>query len=232
MANSFIDAAKFKQLTGINLEQDIVCTAVEQTAETIVRDLFIPKEIVLQQQVEKFQMETPLADINMDGSLTTDDIEVFEIDSDFVKYDLSAKIESFQSEFGFVKFSETLPTVNNRTLYIRYYIGKFRYNKMKRSLIELNRLMAVNYLFRTVPYSKLQSGISSWNLNGVSVAFDLSSMKEIMATNTTMIDFLYNELTPFYSEKTKLGYDLDQIDRYVSASRTGSLNLPFGSKFQ
>ena len=107
---------------------------------------------------------------------------VTEIDEDYNIVDRKANVSASDFVYGVFTFDTELPTSDNY-LMIKYFRGVNVNDKIKYQLKELNKLLAVNWLFTNIPFSQLQRGITSWTLNGVNVTFDLSAMQSIIESN-------------------------------------------------
>ena len=217
---SYISLQDFKDNTGITIETDIITNALNQTAERIKNLIFVFQKAEFYNVDTNFQINTPIADIDCDGEVTKNDIYAYEFEEDNYatpETDRSSNISSFNEKYGYVTFDTSLPT-SNKILVIEFYTAKYRNSEMKLQLQRLNELLAVNYLFTTVPFSRLQNGISSWTLNGVSVQFDMNTMKEIKEANQVEIKQLVQDLKPTYSQYTTSGFGNDtttSIDSYT-----------------
>jgi hypothetical protein len=179
--NAYISSQDFINKTGINLEISDIEPALVLAASTIKRTAFIKKSYMFSQPSDKFKIDVPVADVTFDGVVDKDDIDVFLHDPyNYVSpdTDLSENILSFNAKYGYVVLDEVYPEYP-KVLVIESYQARYDPDIMKDYLERLNILIATQQLFNTIPFAKLQEGISSWTLNGVTVAFDLNSMMQI-----------------------------------------------------
>lgn len=214
--SSYISIEEFKKQTGFELETADLEVALEMSAQKLRDIVFIKKSFVYAQPTNKLQIDTPLADYNADGVVDENDINIYEFDKDdYVNpdTDLSAHIESFNEKYGYIILDDLYPLTIGNNIVIDYYVARYESSKMKPYLSRLNLLMASNYLFDIIPISRLQQGISEWNLNGVSVRFDASTIKSITDSIKLEINSLLRFVTPLIYEKTKLGFDNDDLKR-------------------
>jgi hypothetical protein len=206
---AYIDVNDFKTTTGIDLNDSITIENALNFGFSMIKKL-IYIEIIDEYKGAntEFKLETPIADVSADLDVDTDDIEVYEFDkTDYAspETDRSSNISSFIPKYGFLVMDTSLPT-SGKSFRIKYYKSKYRLEDIKEELKRLNVLFAVNYLFENTSFDKLQNGISSWNLNGVSITFDQNTMKQIIDDNKSKINALVNYLKPYYSRKTDIGF--------------------------
>ena len=230
MADSFVTVEDFKDNTGIELEDDIIETGLKTTAKEIQRKLFIKRNFETQQQDTKYILFTPVADRNMDGQVDASDLDVYEVDSEYKETDIHQYIDVFRPKYGFLKFSTTVPITNGNKLRFEYKTAIAPNEELFPQMQDLNTMMAVNYLFRRVPFSKLQEGISSWTLNGVTVNFDEAVMKAVRDSNDETIKQMMRDLTPYYSKNPDLGYAKDDLNRN-SIRATSTITSRTGVRF-
>lgn len=225
--NAYISSQDFINKTGINLEISDIEPALVLAASTIKRTAFIKKSYMFSQPSDKFKIDVPIADVTFDGVVDKDDIDVFLHDPyNYVSpdTDLSENILSFNAKYGYVVLDKVYPEYP-KVLVIESYQARYDPDIMKDYLERLNILIATQQLFNTIPFAKLQEGISSWTLNGVTVAFDLNSMMQIKTGISTEIAALFKIVQPVHSKLTSLGFDLDDTrrNRFYFRSPSGHL---------
>lgn len=214
--SSYITVDEFKKITGIELSNNEIELALNNGAQKLKDTIFVKKSFVYAQPTNKFQIDVPLADYNADGVADKKDISIYEFDkNDYVNpdTDLSDHIDSFNEKYGYIVLDDLYPLVIGNNVVVDYYVAKYENDKMKPYLKRLNLLMASNTIFNNIPISRLQEGISEWNMNGVSVRFDLSSIKSIKEEIKLEINSLLKMVTPLIYEKTKFGFDNDDLKR-------------------
>ena len=208
--SSFCSVDFFKEQTGItSLSYTVIERALSVCAERIRSNIFIPVQIKTTQSDTIYLINTPIADYNMDGTVDVDDINCFELDENYTETDRTADILSFKPKWGRIEFTINVPATSGNYLFIEYYKAVNDNDRIKEQLIDFNMIMAVNYLFKSIEFSKLKDGISSWSLNGVNINFDFAAMNSIMESNDKKIQMYYAQLTPFYTKTTTLGYAND-----------------------
>lgn len=225
--NAYISSQDFVSKTGINLEISDIEPALVLAANTIKRTLFIKKSYMFSQPSDKFKIDVPVADVTFDGVVDKDDIAVFLHDPyNYVSpdTDLSEKILSFNPKYGYIVLDDVYPTFP-KILVVESYQARYDVDTMKDYLERLNILIATQQLFNTIPFAKLQEGISSWTLNGVTVAFDLNSMSQIKSGISAEIAAIFKIVQPVHSKTTSLGFDLDDTrkNRFYFRSPAGHL---------
>jgi hypothetical protein len=224
---AYVDYQNFIQKTGIDLDATDIEPALSLAANTIKRSVFLQKSYVFSQPSDKFRIDVPVADINCDGVIDKKDISVFLHDPyNYVNpdTDLSTHVTSFNPKYGYVVLDEVYPTYP-KVLIIESYKSRYEYDVMKEYLERLNILIATQQLFNTIPFAKLQEGISSWTLNGVTVAFDLNSMLQIKEGIKSEISAIFKIIQPIHSKTTSLGFDLDDVKRHKFYFRSPSGHL-------
>jgi hypothetical protein len=204
--------ADFKTQTGVTLDDALIQDALDSAAAIMKRYIFIKR--VYKSTTAKaqhiFSGSTPsdprrvyVGDYNTDGTITSADLVVYEIDITFNETSLNASISSFNNKYGVINFSTPKPTAG-RILYVEWYEAITDLDLILPVMIEVNQLEAVNFLFTKVPFEKLQSGIKTWSLNGVSVDFDRDAMQAVINGNQDRLKRLYNVLIPLFTTKTTL----------------------------
>lgn len=227
---TFITKADFLKQTGFveaTVGADNITSALNIAFDKIRQSLFVKKTYEFTTPDDKFKIETPIADYNGDNSIDEDDINIFELDeSDYTETDRNAKILTFREKYGYIIMDALYPTYN-RKLIIEGYIARFDNDEMQPYLKRLMILFASEYLFNTIPFNKLQEGISSWNLNGVSVTFDQSSINTIKEEIKKEIIQIYNFCKPILTDKVNFGFGNDDRNRWGFDLRT-----PGGNRYR
>ena len=217
---SWEELADFKLKTNIKLDDGLIQEALDAAVQEIQAYIFIPRRYQTTQQLTRHiitRTNLPLtsaansptgtnppflflADRSANNIVDKDDIRAFELDLDtFDETDRNADITAFRPKYGVVDFSLALPTAGGtKTLIIEYSEAKREHENLLPLLKELNEILAVNWVFQKVPYEKLQTGISTWTINGVTVAFDQASKKTVREMNNKRSQELYDILQPVY----------------------------------
>jgi hypothetical protein len=204
--------ADFKAQTGVTLDDALVQSALDSASAIMKRYIFIKRiyRSTTTQVQHIFSGSTTgdprrvyVGDYNTDSIITSADLIAYEIDSTFTETSLNPSIATFNYKYGVVNFSTAKPTAG-RILYIEWYEAITDLETILPIMIEVNQLEAVNFLFTKVPFEKLQSGISQWTLNGVTVDFNRDAMAAVIASNNDRLKKLYNLLIPLYTQKTTL----------------------------
>lgn len=184
---TFITYTEFLEETGMTSKlQDSVESALNFAKEQVLHNLFTYKEYKTKGGAIQHFLDTPIADSDGDGTTDESDINIFTLDSDYDETDKSANISSFKVKYGVLNLDTALPTGDDE-LVIEYYTAKYPVDRMVEVTRRLTILYATNWLFITVPFEKLQRGISTWNINSVSVQFDAQVMKDTVESNKVLI---------------------------------------------
>ena len=211
---AWMTATEYKALTGVTLDDATVQAALDAGAAIMKRYIFIKhvyksttgtnKQIISRSSSNYNAIRIYVGDNNMDRVIDKNDINAYELDPDFVEYDLNSNISAFNHKYGVVTFDKKVPTTSDRVLFIEWYEAITDLELILPMMLEANKLEATNWMFQQIPYAKLQSGIRSWNLNGVTVDFDLDAIGKIVADNQARLKLIYNMLIPLYTKKTVL----------------------------
>lgn len=213
---TWLNINEFKDLTKIRTDDSIVEQALTVSFKTIIKRIFISKRYEYNDNSSKHVLNYPIADITGDGIVGSSDVDVWEEDTSYNEYDLNSNIVNVYNNRrrAIVELDDTYPTTG-RKLYIDYKTCRADIDKMIDELKELQKLLTVDYLFTTVPYSKLQRGISNWTINGVSVSFDLSTMNMVKEQNKIREKELFNQLRKVRADGLAIGRGFhDTLARY------------------
>ncbi len=227
---NYISRQRFKEITQFDttfIDECLVDDALARAADVVRHSLFLKRVYEFTSPDDKFRIETPVGDYTGDGLVDEGDINVFEFDSeDYIdpEIDRNNKILNFNPKYGYIVMDGLYPT-NGRKLIIESYIARFDNKTMKLHLPKLVQLLATLSIFETIPISKLQEGITSWNLNGVNVTFDLNSISAIKESIKKEIEQKFYYLKPIISDKTKLGFDNDDKFKWGFTFKTSSGNV-------
>lgn len=212
---SWLSVNAFKTITGVKIDDAIVQEAIESSERIIVKKLFITKLYDYQQSTTQHQLLHPIADQNADSVVDKNDVDAWEEDASYNEYDLNANLISVENrrQRSFATFDVSVPT-SGRKLYIDYKIARQDIEYMLNELTELQKLLTVDYLFTNIPFSKLQRGISTWTINGVNVAFDLSIMTQVKEQNKKRETELFDQLRAVRADGIAIGKGFhDYLDR-------------------
>jgi hypothetical protein len=229
---AFLDKTEFLESTGFDIEtikETNVDLALEASANKLRQVLFVKQTYEFTTPDDKFKIDVPIADYDGDGEITVDDFEIYEFDpDDYVDPDTDRKDEilSFNTKYGYIVMDALYPS-NNRTLIIESYTARFENEQMQPYLKRLMVLFTSQYIFNTTPIEKLQEGISSWNLNGVNIAFDQNSINTIKEEIKKEINEIISFVKPIQSFKTNLGFANDDRTRWGFDLRT-----PGGNRYR
>lgn len=216
---SYETLSEFKANTGLKFDDGILQDALDGAVKVMQQYIFIPRvyqsgatntrHILTMQNLPTTSASTLrgltaprvifLADMNADQIVDKNDINAYEIDQNYTEIPRNANITAFNPKYGVITFDIALPTDSSKTLVIEYREAKDFEENTLLLMKELNELLAVNWVFQKIPFSKLQCGIPDWSINGVSVKFDNAVMNDVMNSNRLRIKELYNLLIPLYT---------------------------------
>lgn len=220
---TWLQVVDFKRIYGIEIDDDIVQQSIESAENTIIRTVFLTKETPFKETTSEQILCYPVMNItgSPDGSLTTSDVDIWEekYEGQHVReYDLNDyKLSVINNHRqAILTTSTSVPTTTDRKAYAKYRIGREPTEDLIIELRRLEGLLAIDWLFTNVPFEKLQEGIRSWTLNGVSVDFDLDAIQKIMESNRKAESTLWNRLRLVRMDGVAPGrsfYDVNQ--RYL-----------------
>lgn len=206
----------FNGIYKLSMDETQVLNAIMTANQNLVRLMKRTEEFLLQtpvdNQIVKFGTWFPLSK-DLSINIKPSDFEIYEFDTDYNKYDLQDKVVSTdvislpQPNGTIVKmaYSENLPTAADRQLVIRF--NKSRIDCYSDDKIDNIRrwlaLMTFNVLNKDVLLYLRQKGISSWNLNGVSVDINTSDFEELKTANEDEMKDIYNRFYPLVVERTR-----------------------------
>jgi len=220
---SYETLEEFKANTGFKLTDALLQTALDNAVTQMQAYIYVPRVFQSTQKQKRHVLTLTniaitlarfesrvnpriifLADRNADRVVDKGDINAFELNQDLVETDRNANVVSFDPKYGVVVFDIDLPVDGLQTLFIEYSEAKNVNLILLPLLKELNEMLAVNFVFQKIPFNRLQSGIPSWTINGVSVNFDNGVMNAVIESNRQRIKELFNLLTPTYILRNSL----------------------------
>lgn len=217
----FITVDEFRDMTGIKGTDEALAKIIRTGAEALARRLYTFRiyqstQVNTQHFLDVGVLE--LADTNFNLQIDKEDLLAYEADADGVRTYVTANITSVDKDRHLVLFNSVYPT-NGKTLYIEYHLTFRKISEMQETWKRLNALYSANYFLKTVPITKMQRGIGSWTLNGVTINFDGGELRNVTAENEKEIANLINLLMRFYSRPTRIGRPPDRTS-IRSLSRT------------
>lgn len=227
---TWLTTSEFERYTGIVSSSDIVQNALDFAEKDIIRHIFVSQEYLSANSSSLQQIWTPIMSIDGNLTITTTDIEAWEIDQQGFRYSLATSLVSVDEFSGWVTFTSEVPTIAGRTTQILYKTGRDWFQNMIRELQELEKLIAVNYLYEDVIHKKMSGGISSWTINGVSVSFDANGMAKVIDDNKKKIAKMMAQLRPKRFDTFKPGFMQHHPGFLLPPRASGWLNgsWPYG----
>ena len=223
----YVTLSEFKNMYSICLPDNKVNKSLLYGHSYFKRMTAIRKEFILNGDTkDSYKIDMPfntyLFDSDYDWKNSPADVNVFEINlQTFDDNDISSSITEIK-EFShgavhklIVKFDSNvpdMPSYNKLSFKLDLTPIDIKNKKYHWFIKEYITLNAFYNLLNTSDISKLQSGVASWNLNGVSVSVDSSTIRSVMEDIKKQINVLYNEYMPIFT-----GYfqgDVDNPSRY------------------
>ncbi len=202
----YLTVEEFKRETGIKGDDDTIAHALKYGSQEIFRKLFTGRQWKTATPNTEFELPVEVlefADANLDGIIDRDDFLVWEEDVDGVRTYVTSDIASIDVDRHIITFNNPHPAPN-KTLVFEYQLTYRKLVELDEALRRLNMLFAVNYLFRNIPFKRLQRGIGSWSINGVSVNFESSMLTDVIKSNSEEINHIIGMIGRIYSKKTAI----------------------------
>jgi len=194
----YINIEDFKKETGIKIvEDDIISHAIKFGAQQIIRKIYSKRSYQTTLKGTRFEIpvhDLEFADSDLDDQITKHDFLIYERSPDGIRTYVNNDVNDIDVDRHIIFFNNEHPTKDN-TLVFEFYLTYRKLNELDEILRRLNLLYAVNYIFRNIPFKRLQRGIGSWTINGVSVSFESGMMNDIVKQNEEEIKNLINSLT-------------------------------------
>lgn len=205
-AIGYITVDEFIALTGMKCAgEELVSEAIAYGANEIRRRMYTPRLYQTGNPVQEHCLPVhprlTFADTDLDNRpINKLDFYAFEEDLDTmglpgIRTDVTSDIIAVDVDRRTVKFSVARPTAQKRLNIVWHETWeKLKFDQLQTTrsgqkrwmnihLKNMNKLLAVNYLFENVPFAVLQRGIPTWSLNGVSVSFEYDLMQKVMDDN-------------------------------------------------
>lgn len=222
----YITVDEFKAQTGLAVADVLIEEAIVRGANWIRRELYAPR--VFRTGEPKTEQFLPVyarftfADGDLSNTaINKNDFYAFEEDPSLnglpgTRTDITFDITAVDVNRNTITFGTARPT-SNKTLVVVFWETweKLKFTETDQSVLanaprwdnielkQLNKLMAVNYIFENVPFQVLIKGISQWSLGGVSVNFDYDVVQKVMADNKKKINDIRDEIERIYIRYTE-----------------------------
>lgn len=211
-STSYLTSSEFLSQTNITFDATLIDSALSYAKNEIKRTFFSKKvylsnasnttHYLIANSTQTPYLNYYIADITGDLTVDKNDLNAYELSTTLTETDRNSTISSLNSKYGVLVFSTALPTSTNQ-LRVEYYAMKYEMSVMSEPLKRLSKLYAIKWLFENVPFEKLQKGISSWTLNGVTVSFDLDAMKKVSEDINKQIYTLHMQYGLLHTALTK-----------------------------
>ena len=218
---TWVSVCNFTESTGISGDVVKIQKSLNFAEDKIIKDVFVSREDKTTALSTDHVLECDFVmDIDGDAAVTTSDIDLFEVDTEGRITDLNDKKQEFIINENRLLTTELVPTIN-RELHIVYKTGREQFSDMLSLLGETEEIIAVNHIFSKNRFGKLQSGISNWTLNGVTISYDSASIKGIIDDNKDEIRSLYKNIRPKRLDGVRIG----EMRKYNGLRRGRGLRL-------
>lgn len=191
---TWVSTTQIQSWTGISASSEVLERSLSFAEKDIIRKIFALRQYESGDSTTKHQIFRPIMSVDGDTTISTTDLEAYEIDSNAYQYSLATYMTEVDEKSGWVSFNVDVPTSSDRTVVIESYVGRDWFDNMLVELQELEKLIATNKFYEFLQEDKLQEGITSWSLNGVSVSFDVGNLQRFIEKNNDRISKLMNQL--------------------------------------
>lgn len=227
---------EFKDIYGIELADDKIDDALVTAHESFF-NLVSKKTQVNTQDVSSgneaisLQNWFPISK-ELDSDLVNSDIIIYEYDNDYNQHDRNSNIiniRTFRQKNQnrlILTFDTDLPLNSGSQIYIEFNISRLdvgdstKVDNIKRWV----GMKTFNILSKNIIQTLNQEGITSWNLNGVSVSADNASIQELVDKNSQEMNDIYNLIMPIAIETTY------QQNQRLGGTFNNRFGNPFGRK--
>jgi hypothetical protein len=140
-------------------------------------------------------------DSNFDSVVDENDFTIFQYmrQSPYTVEDLSSHIESVSLTnpmVAYITLDDEYPDTNY-TLRVEYKIGSKSHAELKPFIDKLEEWYVFKYLFENLDIYKLQHGMTSKDINGVNVTYDLNGITEFQKKIQNQIAYYKLKILPF-----------------------------------
>ncbi len=231
-----VDLNSFKNMYNILLADSLVLKSLKVAHEYVRHKIsrVYEKELSYVSPSNKVGFYIPtgywVMDNDFNNSLSVKDIEAKQFNSmEFTESDITSHIIDIrQYKYNnanrlIITFDNSYPEQGFNSLYFRFNITplNLKDSRYKWFLQEFISLYAFKTLLGYVDLDKLQSGIASYNLNGVSLNVDSSTIRSVLEDLDKRIVNLYNEFMPLVYATFRGGSNDNQV--YFGPENNGLL---------
>ena len=239
---SYISAAQFRAETGYttsNISDNSIYDALNAGVELIQSKVFVQKMMYGTSTADTvynvlLDYKLQYGDRNADRTIDKNDLLVFEFDAQkqertYINY----LIERVDPETQNIYFTEAVPR-DGRELTFVVYGTRSKYEDIRSSLKQINKLCAINYILKNVLGSAVKSGQPSWTAGGTTVNKDISATNAVVEQNEKEIkELLQHVVGGMYYGATKLRTTFSSLNyRYGGQQPAGMYNYAGGGGFR
>lgn len=200
--------SRIKKKYGFVYTYEVMADAWSYAKSSILNKGFYKTVIITNQKSDEFLLDNYMGDASLDGVVDENDITIreYQENSPYTINDLTNNIDSLVVDhpngFSILTMDNTYPTDSTYTLEITYYRALDTYSQIKSSVVLLEELFFIQYLFMTLEPYKLQQGMTTKTINGVDITFDQNAIHEYQKK-------LQNQINALVLNIRGLGFDSD-----------------------
>lgn len=175
---------QIKRNRGLSFDYYHLETALEQARNSLKNYVYQEEEFEAKQPDNVYKINNFVADSNFDGVIDKNDITMIEYqkESPYNINDLNANINNFISNhpngYTIIEMDDSYPSDDSYTVRITYNKIMDDYNKIKNSLLKLEELYVIQYLFEILEPYKLQRGITDKTIGNQTISFNQQAISD------------------------------------------------------
>lgn len=175
---------QIKRNKGLAFDYYVLDNALNDARQKVKDYCFQPIEIIQRQSKSEIKIDNYVADSNFDGVVNEDDIEIIEYqnESPYGINDLSGNISTFTANHPIGKsilvMDADYPSDDTYVVKINYHKTTDKYDKIKYSLLKLEELYVMVYLFENLEPYKLQRGVTDKTIGNQTISFNQNAIRD------------------------------------------------------
>ena len=179
----------------------------------------VRKRIIYKRSDDKAHLPQKwIADGNLNGTITTDDLYVYELADDGFSFDAvdASEIDSIDAFNNYITFDEDYSPTNQ--LFITFYTCSKPYDEISK---EIERALSAQVVLLCIGRLRKKWGLkgtTGWTVPGVTVTKDISAYKELYEEAKKEMLKYESFLRPFVGRNAKVGYGSTPYDNSVAYS--------------
>jgi len=224
-AGYYVNETDWRAKTGISINDESSAqfdTDLEEARELFRHNCFhlVRERIIFKRSDDKCYLPVRwIADGNLDGSVTTSDFYIYQLDSDGFAYDAVdavTYVDSIDAFNNYITFDSSFEPTNQ--LYITYYACSKPYDEV---VEEVKRAIFAQLTILVIERLRLRWGLkgtTGWSVPGVTVSKDVNAYKELYAEAQQELGKYKSYLRPFIGRRLRMGLGSPPFDPGIAYS--------------